>query len=661
MPPVKAYMKRGSKQQTLSYPPARPTTRIHSVNDTLRGTNHGERGLLLDEYGGLGRKFDIIPEARNYKYEDVFYGEFGENALLNPHNNGLKQHSPFEEALFVKVDKLEQSKKQAAASFAALSAASESKHENHADLISAATHDQHTVLRDRIHVLNDLIKHPSSHVCISHKILEKTPRALAAVTYSRYVRASTDSVMEMGEIQSPMAWFVPGAQTHVANILTSLSPSSGDLSADHPSVAKSLKGLLTGVLKSLPYQYATKKLRKSLRATYPTTLHDETDLGIPSTHGARHAQPPALTSHHIRVLSAETEIKESTNKKTGKKKEAEKVTAYLISGAMDLNVLELWQNPSTNMLVRKSIIQTSLHHMPRGQLTNVHTLHIKILRGWETHVLTFRPFIGTEACTVSHLLYNQPLAGGAGDHEAQKGMLRLPDDPSKVDAMHGGRILPLTSYVCLGAHRESRYNEAQLNYIHSRAFVKSADSGTNKGETSGLAIDPQKLPEADKIQWTSSLPLAKATRISGKDCDVMASSYAIDEEVLTAITVINYPPFGTQFKIKRRREKKVIDPSLPKHLRPAGNHPPGTKENADQHKGGATFSSESDSTMIPRPSSLHQNARKVLQEQQLKLHKDLQSMQTHIQSLESKLTRTRRDANTEHLMHEVLRRLQARG
>lgn len=661
-------MKRGSKQQTLSYPPARPTMRLHSVHDSYTPSQTKsiihEKSRELDEHGGLGRKFDVIPEARNYKFEDVFHGKYGDNALLNPHNSGIKEHDPQKEALFVKVDKLEQSKKQAAATFAALCAASESgQRGNHAaELIASATQDQHAVLRDRIHVLNDLIQHPSSRICINHHMLESTPRALVAVTYNRYVRASVDSFKEVGEIQSPMAWFVPGAQTHVAKLLANMSGPAGDFSDG--SLGKSLKGLLTGVVKSLPFQYATKKLRKSLRAAFPSNLRDETELGIPSTaQDARHPQPPGLTSHHVRVLSAETEIK------AYKDKAAEKVTAFLISGVMDLNVLELWQNPSTNMLVRKSIIQTALQHKPTGQLTNVHTLHVKLLRGKETHVLTFRPFIGTEASTVTHLLYSGPRAGDA----AQRGLLDLPEDPTLVQPLHHGRILPLKSYVCLGAHRESRYNEAQLNYIHSRAYTHTVEDpeehhGTKQWkteskrveETPGLGLDPSLLPHADKIHWMASNPPAKATRISGKDCDVMASSYDIGTQIYTAITVISYPPFGTQYKMKKKKAKKTV---MGPHPRPHPGHgarPPFVRP-GDARSACAAGSTTTTTATIPLPTAgVHFTAKKAIQDQQVKLTRDLQVMQTHIQSLESKLARTRREGNTEHLMHEVLRRLQSR-
>ena len=658
-------MRRGSQLQTLSYPPARPTTRLYNVHaphaskcavvsSSASSAAGGQRG----EGAALGRKFDVIPEARNYKFEDVFHGEFGDNALLDPHNSGLKEHDPLKEALFIKVDKLEQSKKQAASTFAALCAASESPSQGHTELIAAATQDQHAVLRDRIHVLNDLIQHPSSRICINHHMLQSTPRALVAVTYNRYVRASADSFKEVGEIQSPMAWLVPGAQTHVASILTGMASDTGE---DH-QLAKSLKGLLTGVTKCVPFQRETKKLRKSLRATYPTAWHDQTELGIPSTQGTRHAQPAGITSHHVRVLSAETEIVAYKDKK------AEKVTAMIISGVLDLNVLELWQNPSTNTLVRKSIVQTALHHKPNGQLTNVHTLHIKLLRGQETHILTFRPFIGTEACTVTHMLYSETHGADdknnndGGEHGAQKGILHLPDDPTLVQPLPGGRILPLKSYVCLGAHRESRYNEAQLNYIHSRAYTQTVedqeelqvDKKWGREQTPGFGLEPSMLPHADQIHWAKSRsPSAKATRISGKDCDVMVSSYEIGQEVHTAMTVISYPPFGTQFKVKKRKSKK-LEPMIGPQQRPHA-----------KKKAAAAAAAGSDAplqtTTIPLPVNLQHTTKKAVREQQARIQKDIQAMQTHIHSLESKLARTRGgNGNSEHLMQEVLRRLQAR-
>lgn len=520
----------GSKQSRalLSYPPPRPTTRAFRQGDAS-----------IEEHGGLGHVFDIIPQDRNYKYEDVYHGRFGENAVLAPGNKELKRHD-HPTPLFSKVDTLEAAKRKATGSFSKLCSTNDPNAV--AGMAAVATRDQQDVLRARVDVLNSLIREPDSHICVKHRLLksETGPKTLCAVTYNRFLRESLESVKEVGEIQSPMAWFVPGAQTHVANLL---NPHSG------VPMGKSLAGLLYGLRKCTPAKFCTKKLLKSLAARFPGDVREVRDFERPSTHGQPHPQPSAITSHHTRVYEADTELKPS--KKKADTAKPERVTYRIIMGVLDLNVLEQWQNPSTNTLVRRSIVDTAIHHaLHAGELTNVHALHVKITRGKESHVLTFRPFIGDEACTVSHLLYTEDAAGGQS-----KGLLRLSDDPAEVRPLHGGRVHEIQSYVCLGAHRENRYSEAQLNYIHSRGYIESGALGNGSS-----------LPDPHLIHWDHDLPPAKATRISGKDCDVMASSYHVGETVHTVISVICYPPFGTQFKVHVRKNKKEKEEARHKRI-----------------------------------------------------------------------------------------------
>ena len=509
-------MNRGSKQQPfVSYPPPKPTTRPYTQNP------------------GVGRKFDLIPEGRNYGFEDVYYGKFGENTVLAPGNDRLRaiQEVGGAAPLFVKVDNLEAAKRKATNSFSKLCSATD--HAAIPGLASAATKDQQDVLRHRIDVLNALIIDPNSHICVKHKLLQKpdAPKTLVSVTYNRYVRESLQSDREMGEIQSPMAWVVPGAQKFVAQLL--------DTGDDMAGKGHAFSMLLYGLRKSIPSKYCTKKLRKSLIPQFPNVVTRIQDHALPSTRDQQHYQPSALTSHHTAVYEATTELRPSKKKPDA---QPEKVTFRVITGVLDLNVLEQWQNPSTNARVRKSIIRAGVEHQPHpgAGLDNVHALHIKITRGMETHVLSFRPFIGDEACTVSHLTFTEE-AAGAGD----KGILRLNDDPETVHGMHGGVIHAIESYVCLGAHRENRYNEAQLNYIHSRGYIHAQLVGEGRG-----------LPDPHAIAWDSEFPPAKATRISDKDCDVMASSYHVGGKVHTVVSVVNYPSFGTQFTVRLRLSKK---------------------------------------------------------------------------------------------------------
>ena len=129
--------------------------------------------------------------------------------------------------------------------------------------------------------------------------------------------------------------------------------------------------------------------------------------------------------------------------------------------------------------------------------------------------------------------------------------------------------------------------------------------------------------------------------------------YEIGQEVHTAMTVISYPPFGTQFKVKKRKSKK-LEPMIEPQQRPHA-----------KKKAAAAAAAGSDAplqtTTIPLPVNLQHTTKKAVREQQARIQKDIQAMQTHIHSLESKLARTRGgNGNSEHLMQEVLRRLQAR-
>ena len=139
-----------SKQRALvGYPPPRPTTRAYSnMNQT--------QSMLqpMEEHGGLGHVFDIIPQDKNYKYEDVYHGRFGDNAVLAPGNRELK-HSDSPMPLFEKVDRLEAAKRKATASFSKLCSTNEQVAVT--GLAAAATRDQQDVLRARVDVLNTLI------------------------------------------------------------------------------------------------------------------------------------------------------------------------------------------------------------------------------------------------------------------------------------------------------------------------------------------------------------------------------------------------------------------------------------------------------------------------------------------------------------------------
>lgn len=219
--------------------------------------------------------------------------------------------------------------------------------------------------------------------------------------------------------------------------------------------------------------------------------------------------------------------------------EAGPIHYQVVWGALDVNVWEGWQNPSTNSAIRQSILETAHEAVKRKTIewSNVAYVQVRITQEGETHNLNLLPFRDSESCTVSHLQFKQSMFDENGP---ERGILNLSQDHASVHAIPGGQILPLASYVCLGAHRNGRLNETQLNYVHSKGVQAHG-------------FDTSLLPDAKTIQWgkTGMIP-AKATRVSCKGLDIMASSFHVADQVYTTISVVQYPPFGTHFDTARQ-------------------------------------------------------------------------------------------------------------
>jgi hypothetical protein len=212
-------------------------------------------------------------------------------------------------------------------------------------------------------------------------------------------------------------------------------------------------------------------------------------------------------------------------------------------GALSLDVLEGWQNPSTNAAIRLSILHAAHQAAREAQQTkapqwsNVAYLQVRIYHGNECHRLSLRPFWDSESCTVSHIQFKQSVFDDSGP---ERGLLNLGSDPNSIHPIPMGKILPLEAYVCLGAHRKSRLSEAQLNYVHAQGLLAHG-------------FDSKLLPDSARLLQVQPgrMPPAKATRVSGDKLDVMASSYHLADQVYTTISVVQYPPFGTQFEAKK--------------------------------------------------------------------------------------------------------------
>jgi len=425
-----------------------------------------------------------------------------------------------------KIEALEHAKRKAAASYARMCTQQQQPQQQQEDVEAmqlATTRDEQDVLRARVDVLNTLMRAPDVRLCLEsdNDTNVNNNKRRVCVTYDR-MRCS-EGELELGPMQSTMSWAVRGGEDPILHLL-----SAGDGGAHAPVV----KGLLELIRQSAPKKDTLQRLHEVLSLPAPERLVLKSVVGL-----------NAAREDHTRVIEG---LGESTT--------APVPPLYRITwGALDLDVLEGWQNPSTNAAIRRSILDTAHQAVREAERTkapawsNVSYMQVRIFHADECHVLSLRPFRDSESCTVSHLQYRQSVFDDDVSGP-ERGILNLTQkDPADIHAIPMGTILPLQAYVCLGAHRKSRLNEAQLNYVHAQGLL--AHPG----------LDVKLLPDAASLllqQQTRTMIPAKSTRISADKLDVVASSYHVADQVYTTISVVQYPPFGTQFESKQEQTRK---------------------------------------------------------------------------------------------------------
>ncbi len=411
------------------------------------------------------------------------------------------------------VEALEHAKRRAAASFTRMVA-----HPSAQDT-AQTTRDEQDVLGARVAVLNALLRQDpakSTPLCLE-ATGRKGPRV--CVTYDRL---RCEGELELGPMQSTMAWAVRDAEDPLLQLMSA---------PDDQPPAGVVRGLLDLVRKSAPKKDVLQGLHAALALPAPERLVLKSLRGVNAPeHGG-----------HARVF-------EGLGEGAGPVPPLYRV----ISGALDLDVLEGWQNPSTNAAIRLSILDAAHQAAREAQRTkapqwsNVAYLQVRVFHGEECHRLSLTPFWDSESCTVSHLQFKQSVFDDSGP---ERGLLNLGPDPASIHPIPLGTILPLEAYVCLGAHRKSRLSEAQLNYVHAQGLLAH-------GFDTGLLPDATQLFPAQPGRMLA----AKATRVSGDKLDVMASSYHVADQVYTTISVVQYPPFGTQFEKRGDAWRKLSPP-----------------------------------------------------------------------------------------------------
>ncbi len=393
-----------------------------------------------------------------------------------------------------KAQALHLAKKQATASFSRMS-----MQPGDARLQDSWTKDERNVLRARADLLHTLMTAEADpKICL--EVTDSKP-ARVCVMYNR-MRCEGD--VELGPMQSTMSWVVHGAEQSYQQLVTM---------GEHAQ-ASVLGRLLQETHRSMP---ANKEVLQALSRLLVRPAPDRLlQAGLGQGGGC------------TRVMRGEL---------VSSKEHPEYEIAW---GALDVNVQEAWQNPSTNAAIRLSVLEATHQATREASRTklplwsNTAYLQVRIRHNDESHNLMFTPFCDSEACTVSHVQFAQSVFDHSGP---ERGILNLGQNPDAIHAIPLGTVTPMRAYVCLKAHKANRLNEAQLNYVHSRGLLQ------HRGFDTRLLPPPEKLFTNCK----AAMPPAKSTRVSGMGVDVMASSYHLADQVYTTITVVQYPPFGTQF------------------------------------------------------------------------------------------------------------------
>ena len=225
----------------------------------------------------------------------------------------------------------------------------------------------------------------------------------------------------------------------------------------------------------------------------------------------------------------------------------------LFVGVLNVDIFKPWLNPRIVKFVQESIMecgkQILKHHRDNyvkkmdyntDTIPNFINIDLIIDKDDRRYVLSINPFAGPDMCTVSHVYMYQFI----GSKLPCLGILKLPNN---LDEIGVGGITPklkkTEKYVYVGAYKGKPMDNKNIYAIHSVACAKLWGTGNYKN----MVVSPDRYQDYD-------FPSCKVTRITAAPWDIMVSSYVNTEHSLveTIISIVNYPPFGTQFTTKKK-------------------------------------------------------------------------------------------------------------
>lgn len=237
---------------------------------------------------------------------------------------------------------------------------------------------------------------------------------------------------------------------------------------------------------------------------------------------------------------------------------ADGCTYQLFIGVLNMDIYRPWLNPRTVKVVQQAIwlcgkdllSHQSAHHSTKksdyeqNKIPNFIGIELIIETKDRRHVFSVSPFAGHENCTVSHIGFRQSIPPRGSQDPPFLGILVTPNNTDEIDLSRIQISLKKTeSYVYVGAYKGKPMDNANIYAIHAVACAQYWGDTNYDDRPNLIALD--RYPDL----------LCKVTRIHVAPWDIIVSSYIEPHSrnvVDTLISIVHYPPFGTQFTTKKR-------------------------------------------------------------------------------------------------------------
>lgn len=516
------------------------------MTKTRKTTNTKERPQYLaarEDYHSL------VPSQNDYEFDkDVFDGEFGDACFDTPEGNPRM----FTQPIMKEVRVLEAAKHRAVQVITDLSVDAAS--------VQEAQAAEREVICARLEVIESFIHEgePLQPICHAVKLGGVSPNV--SVQYRRL--RWDDTRKELFPVQGTVAWPASELQWEELSLLSQHVPNQDDT-----PLSPQLQGLLQRMVAHAVSSCNTDQSTLNLRELYWKHEYLKTNLNFSCMHTKKDEE-------HKKLLSAIWQLPDTLHdhsvvyKATVKSKDPREdpgVTVHVLWGTMLINHCDEWHNPLINAYVRNAVRTTGKDAIERmheasqqrdqqpEHMLNILRPVIRVLHGNQVHVLTLAPFLKPDMCSVQHLFVL--------DDDNTKGILGMVDKeitqvPRNILCLPS----PLKHYYCVGTRPGARFNEQELNYLHTEALLWQSEDGRVVSVLTDLTGDggslgPSDVPESKQKRRehkNRTLSFEKSTRISFQDWDVIVSSFDHSQgrhpkQPKTVISLFNYPPSGIRY------------------------------------------------------------------------------------------------------------------